>query len=105
MGMDIMYVGGMSEDHLGALATPDQLKGFAIVCVFVIALIMYGTWRENYDLGDKLGDEMRKLNKAFWKAAWMSIGWIPALFWKLEAGHHHVIEVYAGRHRLAGNPA
>lgn len=99
-----MYVGGMSEDHLDALATMAQLKGYAIACVLVISLIMYGTWRENNDLWDKLGEEMRKLNKAFWKWAWMSIGWIPALFRAAEASHHHA-EEYVGRHRLAGDSA
>lgn len=99
-----MYVGDMSEDHLDALATVQQLKGFAIACIFVVALIMYGTWRDNSDLWDKLGDEMRKLNKAIWRSAWASIGWIPALLRYSEAKHHHV-EEYVGRHRLEGATA
>lgn len=104
MGMDIMYVGGMSEDHLGALANLNQLKGYAIVYVFVIVLIMYGTWKDNSDLWDKFGDEMRKLNKTLWRNAWRSIGWIPAMLRAAEAKHHHVQE-YVGRHRLDPYPA
>lgn len=97
-----MYVGGMSEDHLGQLATMTQLKMFSLASVVVLGLIMIGTWSGNSDLWDKAGDEMGRLNKLVKKAAWASIGWIPQLYLNLQARNLGIQDDgYMGRHRLA----
>lgn len=95
-----MYVGGMSEDHLGQLATMTQLKMFSLACAVVITLIMIGTWSGNSDLWDKAGDEMGRLNKLVKKAAWITFT-APFRAYQYLQARNLGIQEYAGRHRLA----
>lgn len=96
-----MYVGGMNgEDHLGKLATPEQLGGYAIVSMLVILLIFAGTWHNNSDLWDKLGAEMSKLGAALRTAFWGIVLLAPQTFYRVQNKILGVQE-YHGRHRVA----
>lgn len=99
----MMYGDGVNgtDGHLDALATPLELKLYAVACVLVISLILIGTYTGNSDIYDKIGQEMHKAWKTISKAGWLAIGWLPAIY------HHQMAknlglqqDTYQGKHRL-----
>lgn len=97
-----MYGDGVNgtDGHLDALATPLELKLYALACVLVIGLILIGTYTGNSDIYDKIGDEMHKAWRAIRTAAWLAIGWIPATYRHLQTKNLAIHDDYVGRHRL-----
>lgn len=90
-----------TDNHIDALATTGQLRLFTIISVICLLLLLAGTSWGNNDFWDKLFNEIDAGWNLLCKASWASIGWIPALYYHMQAKNLGVTCTYDGRHRLA----
>lgn len=86
------------EGRVAQLATLQDLILYAIFCTICTVMIMAGTYTGNSDIYDKIGQEMKTLNKTI-LAAVTSWRWAVEAFLRLAAARIKDEDEYVGKHR------